>query len=161
MLTDFYEPVMKLCAAIAANDMAAFDATVDAVEDLDAEKNLILRTCLEHDRFAMAKKLMMRGIASSALLGQLKSASERAHRDYIHAPSSDDRAELKAYQDIQRVYERLDAWKTTFDKDIVPILSLQKIEDLQEQIAALRREIAEVVTPARAVIKKTPGTPAP
>ena len=152
--------VSRLCVAIANNDSKTFDLLLPQIDDLDADNNRILRSCIDHDRFSMAKKLFLRGAASTILLAQLKGSSERAHRLYMDAPSSNDRKELQAYRDIKDVYDRLNTWKTTFEKDIMPILSMQKIEELQGQIAALRQEIADVISPARNVVKKqTPPSP--
>lgn len=144
----------QLCAAIKSDDMAAFDVAVEQVSDLDADNNRILRACIEHDRFTMAKKLFLRGAASSVLLEELEGASNRAKQAFMNAPSSNDRQELAAYQAANLDYLRLKQWRTTFDKDILPIITLHTIQDLQKQIADLRREVADVVAPARSVIKK-------
>lgn len=151
-------PMDALCAAIKADDMARFDELLPAIDDLDADKGRILRACVEHDRFAMAKKLFLRGVASTLVLGALK--QERDYYDMDDYEEFDERAHRR-YQKAEAAHKRLSDWRTAFEKDVMPILSMQKIEDLQAQIAALRQEIAEVIAPARSIIKKSSATPTP
>ncbi len=155
-------PMDALCAAIKADDLARFDELLPAINDLDADKGRLLRTCVEHDRFAMAKKLFLRGVASTLVLGALKQEREesRYYYDMDDYDDFDERAHRR-YQKAEAAYKRLSDWRTTFEKDVMPILSMQKIEDLQAQIAALRQEIAEVIAPARSIIKKSSATPTP
>lgn len=146
----------QLCAAIAANNMASFTAVLDQVKDLDADNSRALRTCLQHDRFAMAKELFLRGVASTVLLKSYERERDRQRYYFDEAEDDDyyDSRGHRAYQEADRNYTKLNNWKTTFDKDIAPLKLYQKMLELEKQIAALREELHDARSPARSVIKK-------
>ncbi len=152
-------PLDRLCDAIAANDMAAFDSLLPQVDDIDARHHRAIFACVTHDRFAMVKKIFICGAARTLALAELEKKSAAAYKKYMSKPSGEDQVELAAYQAAKSLHDRLAAWKASFENDTLSTLPLQKMQELEDKIDALRLELAEALSPQRTIIKK--NTPAP
>lgn len=147
-------PLDRLCAAIADNDMAAFERLLEHVEDINAENERALLACLEQDNFLMAKKLFLHGSVSTLLLYRLARQENHAHHAFRRAPSGKDTAELKELTRIRSLKNRLEAWKAAFKEEVLPLLTMDKLNTIEKNLQALRHDLDALMTPARSIIKK-------
>lgn len=147
-------PMGLICEAIARDNFDAFAQLLPQIKDPDFDNGRLLRLCVEHNRFSMARKIFEYGGATAPAMVGLRAHFDETVDAYNKKPSGQDAAERAARDRASELMGRLNAWKTCFHDEIMPLLSLKKMDDLHAQIAALREEIAEVISPARNVVKK-------
>lgn len=150
-------PLQLIGEAIARDDFDAFQKLLPQIKDPDFDNGRLLRLCVEHDRFSMGRKVFEYGAVSAPAMIGLRARYDEAVAAYNKKPSGQDAAERAAMNHASELMSKLEAWKTCFHDEIMPLLSLKKMDDLHAQITALREEIADVISPARNVVKKPPA----
>ena len=150
----------QFCRAIAGNNMPLFDALLPQMTNLDAENGRALLACVVDDRFIMAQKLLLRGVDTTAVSEHLQALDRLAAAAYMEKPSGRDIEELGILKKIRAQSARLDNWKSAFEKDFMPRLLIQKLEQIEAKIDALRDDFTAATSPQRVSLKKS-GLPPP
>lgn len=155
-------PLDQLCSAIRHDDTTSFDSLLETIGDIDSENGRALLVCAEHDRYLMAKKLILRGadtfIVAKHIEQELRAVSKSARFGPI--PASEE--QRPRFNDLSWQKHRLATWKKEINEYVAGIGTLQKIESLEAKVDALHAAI-ESLTSARTptTLKKSPAGPQP
>ncbi len=155
-------PLDRLCNAIAQDDMGTFERLIaeNGDLDLDGENGRALRTCSEHDRYLMAKKLMLRGADTFIVAKMIDSDLGSISKSGRFGPIAASEEVRPRFQVLSQQKHRIAVWKKEVADYVAGVGTLQKIESLEAKIDALRAALDDIAaTRLPATLKKPQSAP--
>lgn len=153
-------PLDRLCDAIRCDDMVSFDQLLETIGDIDGENGRALLVCAEHDRYLMAKKLILRGADTFIVAKRIEKEYQAVSKSSRIGRVAASEEQRPRFNELSWQKYRLATWKKEIGEYVAGIGTLQKIEGLEAKIEELRSAI-ESLTSARTptTLKKSPAGP--